>query len=92
MTLYWFIKVANNQAKYIIDLLFIVANIHGSLYYYIYLIYSCKELWSNKLLNYLNKLYVQCKYGWFNIMNYESSIYPEIIEDFITDFELGVAC
>ena len=24
-------------------------------------------------------------------MNYESSIYPEIIEDFITDFELGVA-
>ena len=25
-------------------------------------------------------------------MNYESSIYPEIIEDFITDFELGVAC
>ena len=25
-------------------------------------------------------------------MNYETSIYPEIIEDFITDFELGVAC
>ena len=28
-----------------------------------YLIYDCKELWSNKLLNYLNILYVQCKYG-----------------------------